>query len=72
MDFPGPINVKFSPIRKPTVVMSYTCVFVSLWVKAVHLEAVLDLTTKAFLPGLVEMLHSPTWEAVFHHKRSWN
>ena len=47
VDFAGPIDVKFGSVRKPTVVKSYICVFVSLTVKAVHLESVSDLTTDA-------------------------
>ena len=52
VDFAGPISVKSGPTRKPTVVKSYICVFVSLTVKAVHLESVSDLTTEAFLASL--------------------
>lgn len=50
--FAGPINVKFGSVRRSTVVKSYICVFVSLTVKAVHLESVSDLTTEAFLASL--------------------
>ena len=52
VDFAGPINVNFGPVRRPTVVKSYICVFVSLTVKAVHLESVSGLTTEAFLASL--------------------
>jgi len=39
-------------VRKPVVVKAYVCVFVSLTVKAVHLEMVSDLTTDAFIATL--------------------
>ena len=35
--------------RRPTIVKAYVAVVVSLSVKAVHLEAVSDLTAEAFL-----------------------
>ena len=45
--YAGPIYIKYGHVRKPTVVKSYICVFVSLSVKAVHLELVSDLTSEA-------------------------
>ena len=47
--YAGPIYIKYGHVRKPTVVKSYICVFVSLSVKAVHLELVSDLTSEAFI-----------------------
>ena len=52
MDYAGPVYVKRGHVRKPTVVKAYICVFVSLSVKAVHLELVSDLTTEAFIATL--------------------
>ena len=49
VDYAGPIYIKYSHVRKPTVVKSYICVLVSLSVKAVHLELVLDLISEAFI-----------------------
>lgn len=46
------VKVKYDMVRKPSVVKSYICVFVSLTVKAVHLEAVTDLTSDAFITAL--------------------
>ena len=43
VDYAGPIYVKYGYVRKPTVVKTYVCVFISLTVKAVHLELVSDL-----------------------------
>jgi len=39
-------------VASPTIVKAYVAVFVSLSVKAVHLEAVSDLTAEAFLACL--------------------
>ena len=48
----GPVYIKHSHIRKPVIVKAYICVFVSLAVKAVHLELTSDLTTDAFIASL--------------------
>ena len=39
-------------VRKPTLVKAYVCIFVSLAVKAVHIEIVSDLTSEAFIATL--------------------
>ena len=52
IDFAGPIYVKYAHVRKPAIVKAYVCLFVSLSVKAVHLEPVSDLTTDAFIAAL--------------------
>ena len=39
-------------MRKPTVIKAYVCIFVSLSVKAVHLELVSDLSTDTFIASL--------------------
>jgi hypothetical protein len=52
IDYAGPVLVKYGYVRKPVIVKAYICVFVSLTVKAVHLEAVSDLTTDAFIAAL--------------------
>ena len=52
IDYAGPVYIKYGFIRKPTIVKAYVCVFVSLSVKAVHLELVSDLTTEAFIAAL--------------------
>ena len=51
LDFAGPSYLKRGSVRKPTILKSYVCVFVSMSVKAVHLELVSDLSTKSFLRG---------------------
>lgn len=52
LDYAGPLHIKYSYTRKPVIVKAYVCVFVSLTVKAIHLELVTDLTTDAFLACL--------------------
>lgn len=49
VDYAGPILIKRGHTRKPVVIKAYVCVFVSLTVKAVHLELVSDLTSEAFI-----------------------
>ena len=52
VDYAGPMYIKHGHVRKPTIVKAYVCVFVSLSVKAVHLELVSDLTSQAFIAAL--------------------
>ena len=52
VDYAGPIYIKYGHVRKPVIVKSYVSVFVSLSVKAIHLELVTDLTSDAFISCL--------------------
>ena len=52
VDYAGPIYIKGGPVRKPIITKGYVAVFVSLSVKAVHLEPVTELTTSAFIATL--------------------
>ena len=52
IDYAGPILIKHGPVRKPVVTKAYLAVFVCFSVKAVHLEAVSELTTAAFIATL--------------------
>ena len=52
LDFAGPLYLKLGSVRKPTIIKSYVCVFVSMSVKAVHLELVSDLSTESFIACL--------------------
>ncbi len=52
IDYAGPVQLKLGRVRKPTIVKGYICVFVSLAVKAVHLELVSDQTSAAFIACL--------------------
>ncbi|XP_038107028.1 uncharacterized protein LOC119766511 [Culex quinquefasciatus] len=55
VDFAGPILVRTSNLRTAKTVKGYVAVFVCLATKAVHLEAVSDLSTSAFLAALKRM-----------------
>ena len=52
IDYAGPVYVKLGHVRKPTSVKAYIGIFVSLSVKAVHIELISDLTSAAFLACL--------------------
>ena len=52
VDYAGPILIKYGHVRRPTVVKAYISVFVSLSVRAVHLELVSHLTSEAFIACL--------------------
>ena len=52
VDYAGPVLIKLGAVRRPTVAKAYIAVFVSLSVKAVHLELVSNLSTEAFLACL--------------------
>lgn len=52
VDFGGPIYVKASRYRTATYHKGYLCLFICLSTRAIHLELVSDLTTKAFILAL--------------------
>ena len=52
VDYAGPFLINYGMVRKTTTVKEYICVFVSLTVKAIHLEIVSDLTSEAFIATL--------------------
>ena len=52
VDYGGPYNLLMARTRKPKVYKGYICLFVCFATKAIHLEAVSDLTTDAFLAAL--------------------
>ena len=52
VDYAGTIILKVGKVRKPVHIKSYTCVFVSFSVQAVHLELVSDQTSEVFLAVL--------------------
>lgn len=49
VDYFGPIQIRFSPGRGAKSYKGYGCIFVCMVTRAVHLEAVTDLTAKAFI-----------------------
>lgn len=52
IDFAGPISIKLSSLRRAPTAKAYLCLFVCLATKAIHLEVVSDLTTRAFMAAL--------------------
>ena len=52
VDYAGPVYIKYGSVHKPTIVKAYIAIFVSLSVRAVHLELVSDLTTEPFIAAL--------------------
>ncbi|XP_022836970.1 uncharacterized protein LOC111364355, partial [Spodoptera litura] len=49
VDYAGPINIRFSPGRGAKSYKGYICLFICMVTRAIHLEAVTDLTAKAFI-----------------------
>lgn len=49
LDYAGPINIRFSPGRGSKSYKGYICVFVCMVTRAIHLEAVTDLSAKGFI-----------------------
>ena len=52
MDYAGLIWIESGRVRKPVIAKTYVASFVSLLVKAVHLEPVIELITIAFIATL--------------------
>ncbi|GFU96986.1 integrase catalytic domain-containing protein [Trichonephila clavipes] len=52
VDFCGPFQIKFKNQRKGIFSKVYVAIFVCLATKAIHLEAVTDLTNEAFIAAL--------------------
>ncbi|XP_045502155.1 uncharacterized protein LOC123699276 [Colias croceus] len=49
VDYAGPVNIKFSPGRGAKSYKGYICLFVCMVTRAIHIEAVTDLTAKGFI-----------------------
>lgn len=52
VNYARPVLLKLGRIHKPVLVKAYIGVFVSIIVKAVHLELISDLTSAAFIACL--------------------
>ena len=52
VDDAGPVYIKQGSVRKPTIMKAYISIFVSLSLKAVHLELVSDLTSEIVIACL--------------------
>lgn len=60
VDYAGPILIKRGHVRKPVILKAYICVFISLSVKAVHLELVSDLAFIACLRRFIAHRGKPS------------
>lgn len=49
VDYAGPINIRFSPGRGSKSYKGYICLFICMVTRAIHLEAVTNLTSKGFI-----------------------
>ncbi|XP_062538586.1 uncharacterized protein LOC134206864 [Armigeres subalbatus] len=68
LDFAGPFNIRSNAIsRHPTITKGYVCLFVCMSTRAIHLEAVSNLSSESFMAalqrfisrrGLVQKLYS--------------
>ncbi|XP_025407041.1 uncharacterized protein LOC112680990 [Sipha flava] len=72
IDFTGPFLIKSSTSRKSPIIKTYACIFVCLSTKAVHIEAVSDLTTKAFLNALNRFFDRRGKSAVIYSDNATN
>ena len=61
-EYAGTILIKFGHMRKPSILKSHICVFISL---TVHLEVVSDLTTEAFIACLRRFTASRGSKVIF-------
>jgi len=52
MDFAGPFLLKTSSLRKAPLLKHYLCIFICFSTKAVHIELVSDLSSRAFIAAL--------------------
>lgn len=57
VDFAGPFILKESLKRKAAVIKGYNCIFICFVTKAVHIEVVVDTSTKPFLRAFNRFLN---------------
>ena len=65
-----PFHIKLGHTCRPTIVKAYTYIFVCLFVKASHIDAVSDLSLEAFIACLKWFIISPL-ETKFNYEWSW-
>ena len=63
VDYAGPVLIKYGHVRKATVVKAYISIFVSLAVKAVHIELVNDLNHRCIY-CLSQKIHCMPWNTL--------
>ena len=57
LDYAGPFQVKRGNPRHPTIIKAYACIYTCFITRAVHIEAVTDMTTEAFLACFIRFLN---------------
>ena len=60
IDYTGPLYLKQGAVCKPTILKSYMCIFISMSVKAVHLELVSVLSAEACLRRFIARRGKPS------------
>ena len=56
LDFAGPFTLKKGHTWKPVYIKAYTCIFICFSTRAIHIEVISDLTTPAFIAGLLRFV----------------
>jgi len=57
IDFAGPFQIKRGSQRKPTLIKAYTCLFVCMSTRAIHLEVCVSMDTDEFLAAFHRFCH---------------
>lgn len=72
VDFAGPLLIKDSLKRRASLTKGYVCIFVCFATKAVHIELVIDLSTKSFLNALNRFFDRRGKSAVIYSDNATN
>ena len=72
LDYAGPFMVRRGSPRKPTIIKAYACVFTCFLTRAIHFEAVSDLSTEAFLACLNRFVNRRGCPAHIHSDNGTN
>ncbi|XP_029348389.1 uncharacterized protein LOC115034949 [Acyrthosiphon pisum] len=64
IDFAGPLLIKDSLKKRASLTKGYVCIFVCFATKAVHIELVIDLSTKSFLNALNRFFDRREWRFI--------
>jgi len=72
IDFAGPLLIKDSLKKRASLTKGYVCIFVCFATKAVHIELVIDLSTKSFLNALNRFFDRRGKSAVIYSDNATN